>query len=162
MSLSLLFLLVSPPLLLPLVFLPLLPSLVFFPLFPLLVSKVSLPSKVFLMEFLDHKSKKQLKKKTSSLVHKTRKMLPLLVIQMNANFQLFHSVLILAMVKKLLIPPFPLDFRMSALMEAQNCPQMILREASLLFKRKKRKSLKKKKKKKTKKKRKKVKRKFFF
>ena len=69
------------------------------------------------------------------------------------KFQLFHSVLILAMAKKLLIPPFPLDLRMLALMEAQNCPQMTLREASLLFKSKKRKSLKEKKKKeKTKKK----------
>ena len=65
------------------------------------------------------------------------------------------------MAKKLLIPPFPLVFRMLALMEAQNCPQITLREASLLFKRKKKKSLKKKRKKKKKqKKRKKVKRKF--
>ena len=82
---------------------------------------------------------------------KTRKTLPLLVIQTNTNFQLFHSVLILAMAKKLLIPPFPLVLRMLALMEAQNCPLMTLREASLLFKRKKKKSLKKKKKKKKKK-----------
>ena len=66
------------------------------------------------------------------------------------NFQLFHSVLILAMAKKLLIPSFPLDFGMLASMEVQNCPQMTLREASLLFKRKKRKSLKKKEKKKKK------------
>ena len=58
------------------------------------------------------------------------------------------------MAKKLLIPPFPLDLRMLALMEAQNCPLMTLREASLLFKRKKKKSLKKKRKKKKKKKKK--------
>ena len=45
-------------------------------------------------------------------------------------------------------------------MEAQNHPQMTLREASLLFKRKKRKSLKEKEKKKTKKNEKKVERKF--
>ena len=97
-----------------------------------------------------------------SLACKTRKMLPLLVIQMNTNFQLFYLVLILAMAKKLLIPPFPLVLRMLALMEAQNCPQMTLREASLLFKRKKKKSLKKKKKKKEKtgKKEKKVEKKF--
>ena len=66
------------------------------------------------------------------------------------NFQLFHLVLILAMAKKLLIPPFPLVLRMPALMEAQNCPQMTLKEAFLLFKRKKKKSLKKKEKKKKK------------
>ena len=88
-------------------------------------------------------------------------MLPLLVIQMNTNFHLFHLVFILAMAKKLPIPPFPLILGMLALMEAQNCPQMTLREASLLFKRKKKKSLKKKeKKKKTEKKKKKVKKKF--
>ena len=67
------------------------------------------------------------------------------------KFHLFHSVLILAMAKKLLIPPFPLVFGMLVLMEAQNCPQMIFRKASLLFKRKKKKSLKKKEKKKGKK-----------
>ena len=78
---------------------------------------------------------------------------------MNANFQLFHSVFILAMAKKLPIPPFPLVFRMLASMEAQNCPQMTLREAILLFKRKKKKSLKKKEKKKKKKKQKKKKKK---
>ena len=54
------------------------------------------------------------------------------------------------MIKKLLIPPFPLDFGMPALMEAQNCPLMTLRKAFLLFKRKKKKSLKKKEKKKKK------------
>ena len=78
-------------------------------------------------------------------------MLSFLVIQMNINFQLFHLVLILTMAKKLLIPPFPLDLKMLALMEAQNHPQITLREASLLFKKKKRKSLKKKEKKKKKK-----------
>ena len=82
-------------------------------------------------------------------------MLPLLVIQTNMNFHLFHLVFILAMVKELLIPPFPLVLGMSALMEAQNYPQMTLREASLLFKRKKKKSLRKKGKKKKRKKQKK-------
>ena len=61
------------------------------------------------------------------------------------------------MAKKLLIPPFPLVLGMLASMEAQNCPQMTLREASLLFKRKKKKSLKKKEKKKRKKQKKKEK-----
>ena len=61
---------------------------------------------------------------------------------MNVNFHFFYSVFILAIVKELLIPPFPLDFRMLALMEAQNCLQMTLRKGFLLFKRKKRKSLK--------------------
>ena len=76
---------------------------------------------------------------------------------MNMNFQLFHSVLILAIVKELLILPFSLDFRILALMEAQNHLQMTLREAFLLFKKKKRKSLKKKEKKKNQKKEKKLK-----
>ena len=52
------------------------------------------------------------------------------------------------MAKELLIPPFPLDLRMLASIEAQNHPQITLKEASLLFKSKKRKSLKKKRKKK--------------